>query len=419
MPICLGMYALLLILSLFIGEAQGAPILISQDTSFLNTVNGRSLNVRANRQYRMEVVSVSGDTVSVRLRDNQGALLAGNFTAQRRDLAWLPAGALPPAPEGAGTTLDPDILRSAPSGPATPNTPCCDVVEPRPPPTPRPAPTVPTQPIPGVTPGRATPVPPLPPTRTSLIRPNTPPAAPRIPAPEVSTRREAPVGRSPANSLCRAFNEFRRQGVPEAPLRQALFFLSREPNHSQRDRQIRSRRYVSIADYSQNSRRERFYVLDLEQLTVKKDKVSHGTGSVRRPGDRNHDGMLDSCGTTNSLTRAGFFRADELYFSQNGRLRRWTMVAPGKNGLRLQGLSPGANWNSRDQGVVMHEARYNRSGNAVMGRSWGCPAFVPGRGAPIMRQISNGTLFYSYAPQCRPQMEPVLRQVAGWENFCR
>ena len=51
--------------------------------------------------------------------------------------------------------------------------------------------------------------------------------------------------------------------------------------------------------------------------------------------------------------------------------------------MRLIGLSPGVNSSAFSDGYVMHEAKYNAGGNAIMGRSNGCPAFVPGHGAPL------------------------------------
>jgi hypothetical protein len=67
----------------------------------------------------------------------------------------------------------------------------------------------------------------------------------------------------------------------------------------------------------------------------------------------------------------------------------------------------------------MHEAKYNSGGDAVMGRSNGCPAFIPGRGAPIVAKLQGGSLQYHYVPQCGEHHRQALKQVVGWESFCK
>ena len=64
----------------------------------------------------------------------------------------------------------------------------------------------------------------------------------------------------------------------------------------------------------------------------------------------------------------------------------------------------------------MHEAYYNE--REVMGRSYGCPAFRPGKGSPIFEKIQEGSLFYGYAPQCKELMKGALGDVIGWGKMC-
>ncbi|MEC7988158.1 MAG: murein L,D-transpeptidase catalytic domain family protein, partial [Myxococcota bacterium] len=85
------------------------------------------------------------------------------------------------------------------------------------------------------------------------------------------------------------------------------------------------------------------------------------------------------------------------------------------NGLRLDGLSI-TNGESLSRGVVMHEAYYNEG--ETMGRSYGCPAFRPGKGSPIFEKIQTGSLFYGYAPQCGELMKGVMEDVVGWDEIC-
>jgi hypothetical protein len=213
----------------------------------------------------------------------------------------------------------------------------------------------------------------------------------------------------PVRAQCDLYDKFRSNGVPQAPLKQAMSFYFRN-----KTKFARNERYISIADYSQHSSRNRFYLLDMQTGQTIATQVSHGGGDGR--GDPNHDGYLDRCthpnGSRKNMTRAGFFRMSGFYKSS----KDWPAVSGRNNGLRMEGLST-PNRNALSDAVVMHEAHYNRSG-AVMGRSWGCPAFVPGKGASVMRKISGGSLFYSYTPACANDMRQVLEQVPGWQNYC-
>ena len=243
---------------------------------------------------------------------------------------------------------------------------------------------------------------------------DTRPVPPRTPAPAAPRTPDRRVVASNEPAICQKFRQFERAGVPAEPLRQALAFYHKRQQ---------SGRYVAIADYSQNSKRKRFYLLDLQTGTFKAEKVSHGGGNARwgNPGDPNHDGMLNKCGNSNGLTRPGFYQTDRYYQSFSGRFR-WPLLSrrPPRNGVRLRGLTPGVNTDAFSDGVVMHEAKYNKDGNAVMGRSHGCPAFVPGKGAPLLsKMVSDSSLLYSYAPVCASQMSRVLSQVPNWQSFCR
>jgi hypothetical protein len=226
---------------------------------------------------------------------------------------------------------------------------------------------------------------------------------------------EARQPRRPASEfLCRAYDAFKAKGVPEQALKQALMFLNKNKD------KFGSKRYLSIADYSQRSTKKRFYLLDLKTFGVTREKVSHGSGNGNS-GDPNHDGMLDRCGGSGSdRTRGGFFAAGDYYFSQKGRYK-WPMLTkkPARNGLKLRGLTPGVNASAYSDGYVMHEAKYNSGGDAVMGRSNGCPAFIPGRGAPIVAKLQGGSLQYHYVPQCGEHHRQALKQVVGWESFCK
>lgn len=257
-------------------------------------------------------------------------------------------------------------------------------------------------------------------------RPEPTPEPPAAPAP-------APVAdddEAPTSEICGKFNAFLKKGVPEAPLKQALTYLQRN------GKKIPKQRYLSIADYSKNSRNKRFYLLDLKTGEVTAEKVSHGSGKVGRNvvSDPNNDGNVDRCEhpnrvlaekktgrnlhTRENMTRPGFFRTGRLDLSVAHK-RKWPRVTKNTNSMLLDGLSGRVNATAGDEGVKMHEAYYNHKGaNMIMGKSFGCPAFQPGHGAPIMKKIEGGSLYYSYVPVCKGDTDYVLKDAPNWEKFC-
>lgn len=236
------------------------------------------------------------------------------------------------------------------------------------------------------------------------------------------------------NDICKNYKRFTSSGVPEDALKQVLTFYTKNSN------KIKNPRYVSLADYSQNSKKKRYYLLDMVTGEVQKYQVSHGSGKVNGVtyGDPNHDGMIDSCKFSDAqlkklnnpdvherwaMTRPGFFITSSLanstahdpQFKKNGA---WPMIseAPRLNKLLLSGLNKGVNDDAMRNGVVMHEAWYNTGD--VMGRSFGCPAFKPNEGRVIMNQIKGGSLYYSYVPKCSDDMAEVEKSIPGWQNTC-
>ncbi|WP_419172680.1 murein L,D-transpeptidase catalytic domain-containing protein [Halobacteriovorax sp.] len=243
---------------------------------------------------------------------------------------------------------------------------------------------------------------------------------------------------------CNFFEDFRDQGVPQDALKQALLYYRDHKNT------FKNKNYISIADYSQSSTQKRFFLLNMKTGEVEYKKVSHGSGSLGgvkysdatiKDGkvikSSNHNGMMRRCRIPQNsrtrqkhdqwaMTRPGFFKTANFYMSAShdervkGQ-RGWpTFSVNGRNynGMRMEGLVDGVNDKAMSQGVVMHEAYYNRG--KVMGRSFGCPAFVPGEGRDVMEKISNGSLYYSYVPieGCREDHKKVLAEVEGWQQMC-
>lgn len=234
--------------------------------------------------------------------------------------------------------------------------------------------------------------------------------------------------------ICKNYKKFISAGVPEKPLKQALLFFVKNKSL------FKNKKVISIADYSQNSVKNRFYRLNLETGEVIKDLVSHGSGyqNGKKMGDINHDGMIDMCKYKNNrtnMTRPGFFKVSEEYMSMGSNnshkevrnkdgllLKGWPLLSKNTNALRLDGLTNGVNNKSRSNGVVMHGAWYNDSRVTKikqMGRSYGCPAFHPEKSKEILNSIKNASLFYAYVPICKDDMKIIEKQVEQWKDICK
>jgi hypothetical protein len=238
-------------------------------------------------------------------------------------------------------------------------------------------------------------------------------------APESSLRPQLRPERTTSSDICNDFyNGYIDKGVPEKALKQALMYY--EDNKDQ----FTNQKWISIADYSQGSSNERFFMINLENGDVETHKVSHGSGNNgTTAGTGGSKETLQSCShvSGSNKTRAGFFNvAGTAVSGQTG----WTSIE-GRDGnsynkLIMQGLS-GDSINGQAEGdyVVMHGADYNHSGNRSMGRSYGCPAFVPADAPGIMNEIQGGSLFYSYVGNnCAGYQGQVDDSVAGWQNMC-
>ena len=217
------------------------------------------------------------------------------------------------------------------------------------------------------------------------------------------------------SGVCRHYNTFLASGVPAKALNQALFYYKNNSSTF-------SNKWISIADYTDNSTNRRFYMMNVETGEVRRRHVSHGSGSRNgvMQGDPNHDGNLDRCsinGSRENMTRPGFFKVAEPYVSSSHR-DSWPSIGGSYNGVRMDGLSGSLNNHARGAGVVMHGANYNSS--AVMGRSYGCPAFRPNEASNILNTIKGGSLFYSYVGEnCSSDQRAVDQSVSGSEGVCQ
>jgi hypothetical protein len=170
------------------------------------------------------------------------------------------------------------------------------------------------------------------------------------------------------------FQKVLENGVPEIPLREAFDYYDKHQSI------IKNKKYISIADYSQNSSHKRYYLIDMKTGVVDKIIVAHGRNS-----DPDHDGnaTIFSNKPGSLTTSLGFMLTAEHYTGHNGL------------SLRLDGLES-INSNVRAREIVIHGATYVDPSLAVLGRSSGCPAVEKRLIVSLIKNIENGSLFYAY-----------------------
>lgn len=159
--------------------------------------------------------------------------------------------------------------------------------------------------------------------------------------------------------------------------------------------QVANSRYLTIVDFSQSSRKKRFYLIDMENHKLMVNTfVSHGKNSGVDMAERFSN-------TPNSeQSSLGFYVTGPTYTGKHGL------------SLRLKGQEKGFNDNAMARGVVMHGAAYVNAGrvnSAYMGRSQGCPALPEADYERVIKLIKNGSVLFVYHPNERyMQQSPVL-----------
>ncbi|MCF8107073.1 MAG: murein L,D-transpeptidase catalytic domain family protein [Desulfohalobiaceae bacterium] len=140
---------------------------------------------------------------------------------------------------------------------------------------------------------------------------------------------------------------------------------------------------LSIVDFSLPSTKKRFFVLDLKKETLLYNSlVAHGrnTGYTYA---RRFSNVPES-----KKSSLGFTVTGETYYGKHGL------------SLRLRGTEKGFNSNALQRYIVVHGAEYvseefiDRFGR--LGRSWGCPALPEEISDRVIRNIEDGTCFFSY-----------------------
>lgn len=141
-------------------------------------------------------------------------------------------------------------------------------------------------------------------------------------------------------------------------------------------------RYLTIVDFSQSSRKKRFYLLDVQNnKLVHNTFVSHGKNTGIDMATK-FSNKIDS-----EQSSLGFYITTATYSGKHGL------------SLRLSGQEAGFNNNAEARGIVVHGAAYVNSGrvnSGYMGRSQGCPALPEAEYAKVINIIKNGSVMFIY-----------------------
>lgn len=142
---------------------------------------------------------------------------------------------------------------------------------------------------------------------------------------------------------------------------------------------------LTVADFSQSSRKPRLFILDVEsQKVLMQTYVAHGRGS----------GAEYATSFSNKpeshKSSLGFYLTRNTYMGQHGL------------SLVLDGLEEGINNNAASRRIVVHGANYVSSrhlqSNPFTGRSHGCPAVSSKLSKNIIQTIKEGSVLFIYYP---------------------
>jgi L,D-transpeptidase catalytic domain len=142
---------------------------------------------------------------------------------------------------------------------------------------------------------------------------------------------------------------------------------------------------LSICDFSQSSRRKRFFVIDMAQSKVLINTyVAHG----RRSGSeyaRSFSNNPDS-----HMSSLGFYKTETTYYGDHGLA------------LKIEGLEKGFNDRADARNIVLHGSKYVGADflryNRFNGRSFGCPAIPSDQTSEVINTIKNGSCLFIYHP---------------------
>jgi len=142
---------------------------------------------------------------------------------------------------------------------------------------------------------------------------------------------------------------------------------------------IANQKYLSIIDFSMNSKKARFFIINMSTGSVWAIHVAHGKGS-----DPDHDGYAQTFSNSSgsNASSLGYYMTAETYTGSHGY------------SLRLDGLSS-TNSNVRARAIVVHGADYVEEASIIQGRSWGCPAVTMANRTTLINMIKGGSIIFA------------------------
>jgi hypothetical protein len=150
-------------------------------------------------------------------------------------------------------------------------------------------------------------------------------------------------------------------------------------------RKINKNDVLSICDFSQSSRRKRFYVIDVEEKKVLINTwVAHGRnsgGEYARSFSNNPDSHKSSL---------GFYVTGGTYYGSHGLA------------LKIDGVEKNINDKANERNIVIHGSEYVGAGflshSPINGRSFGCPALPSNETSKVIQTIKDGSCLFIYHP---------------------
>lgn len=142
---------------------------------------------------------------------------------------------------------------------------------------------------------------------------------------------------------------------------------------------------LSICDFSQSSRRKRFFVIDMERNKVLINTyVAHGRGSG------SEYAHAFSNRAESHMSSLGFYRTQTTYYGEHGLA------------LKIVGLEKGFNDRANARNIVVHGSDYVGASflrnNPFNGRSYGCPAIPASQTERVINTIKDGSCLFIYHP---------------------
>lgn len=142
---------------------------------------------------------------------------------------------------------------------------------------------------------------------------------------------------------------------------------------------------LTICDFSQSSRRKRFFVIDIDQQKVLINTyVAHG----RKSGSEYARSFSNS--PDSHMSSLGFYKTESTYYGGHGLA------------LKIEGLESGFNDKAESRNIVVHGSEYVSGSfiknNPFNGRSFGCPAVPAHEVNNVINTIKNGSCLFIYHP---------------------